>query len=157
MVLKWLVACVALLFTIKVNASWESAITDQALKTCIQQTLKKDGLTSEQLTTLKCHSKKIEQLDGLEQFKNLTSLSLFNNKIETANVSALSKLSTLNIAKLESAHLFDNQMEDLDIVPLVNLTFMDVKQNPMPDELYDFFDEQEGVVISHDGNADDWK
>jgi hypothetical protein len=32
-----------------------------------------------------------------------------------------------------------------------------VKQNPMADELYDFYDKQSGITISHDGNVDDWK
>lgn len=199
-------------FCIQVNAQWESNVLDPALKTCIHKALEKGHLNPDALTALKCHSKKIENLDGLNQFTNLTSLSLFNNKIIRADLSAFTKLETLNLAKnkltflyvknlsaleslyafqnkltevdltgltalkklrlaqnkitelntqdlsaLESAHLFDNQMEDLDIRPMVKLTFMDVKQNPMPDELYDFFDEQEGVVISHDGNADDWK
>jgi protein phosphatase 1 regulatory subunit 7 len=58
---------------------------------------------------------------------------------------------------LETGYFFDNQLEDLQITGLEKLTFLDVKQNPMPDELYDFYDKQEGIVISHDGNADDWQ
>ena len=61
------------------------------------------------------------------------------------------------LKSLQQGHIFDNQLEDLSIEGLNNLEFLDVKQNSMPDELYDFYDEQEGIVISHDGNADDWK
>ena len=70
------------------------------------------------------------------------------------------KLTELDISPLQSlteAYLWDNQLEDLQITGLDKLEFLGVKQNPMPDELYDFYDQQSGITISHDGNADDWK
>lgn len=210
--IRAIVVFVLLFGVLNINAKWQSDIQDPQLLKCIQKALDKQGVAPADLQVLKCHSKKIESLDGIAQFNNLTSLSLFNNRIERADLSGLQKLTLLNLAKnrltelqvanlpdlhtlyafqnkleavdltglnalqklrlaqnkilslntqdlvsLESAHLFDNQMEDLDITPMVSLTFMDVKQNPMPDALYDFFDEQKGIVISHDGNADDWK
>jgi hypothetical protein len=101
---------------------------------------------------------------------NLETLFLFKNKLKTLDLTGLvsvkkvrlmqNKLTRLNITPmlaLETGYFFDNQLEDLQITGLVNLSFLDVKQNPMPDELYDFYDEQEGIVISHDGNADDWQ
>ncbi len=101
---------------------------------------------------------------------NLQSLFLFRNNLSSVDLGGLVKLQKLRMMQnqlkqlditplqsLATAHLFDNQLEDLQITGLRNLTFLDVRQNPMPDELYDFYDEQEGIVISHDGNADDWK
>lgn len=117
------------------------------------------NLAKNKLTTLK-----IAHLNRLE------TVFLFNNKLRTLDMSGLSSLKKFRIMQnqlkvldlsdallLEEIYLWDNQLEDLDITGLNHLSFMDVKQNPMPDELYDFFDEQEGIVISHDGNADDWK
>lgn len=188
-------------------------VSDRALDSCIQKAMNKAGISQpEQLEKLKCHNKGIQSLDGLNQFTQLESLSLFGNKIGEANLTQLTQLKHLNLAKnqlntleihglnkletlylfknklttinfegvtaltkmrimqnqlsvldisplqsLGEAYLWDNQLEDLQIDGLSNLTFLDVKQNPMPDELYDFYDEQSGITISHDGNADDWK
>lgn len=101
---------------------------------------------------------------------NLTELFAFKNKLSTVDLKGLgslvklrmmdNQLQSLDIAplvSLEAAYLWNNQLKDLDISGLANLKFLDVKQNPMPDELYDFYDEQVGITISHDGNADDWK
>jgi len=190
-----------------------SSIDDTALQTCIQQTMDKEGLNNPvELTKLKCHNKGIKSLNGLEQFASLQSLSLFGNRISSANLVSLKQLTHINLAKnnlttleikglklleslylfknklstidfegvgsltkmrvmqnqltaldisplqsLTEAYLWDNQLEDLQITGLDRLKFLDVKQNPMPDELYDFYDQQTGITISHDGNADDWK
>ena len=107
---------------------------------------------------------------NVRQLERLQTLYLFKNKLTTLDLSGLYSLTKLRVSdnqlisvntqdliSLEEGHLWNNQMEDFDITPLVKLTFLDVKQNPMPDELYDFFDQQSGITISHDGNADDWK
>lgn len=100
----------------------------------------------------------------------LHTVYLFRNKLKTVDLSGLSSVQKIRLMQngmtelditplksLETGYFFDNELEDLQITGLAKLTFLDVKQNPMPDELYDFYDEQEGVVISHDGNADDWQ
>jgi len=69
----------------------------------------------------------------------------------------LNKLEISPLQSLVESYLWDNQLEDLQITGLDKLEFLDVKQNPMPDELYDFYDQHTGITISHDGNADDWK
>lgn len=121
------------------------------------------------LKSLNLAKNKLTQLNitGLHQ---LEVLYIFKNKLTTLNFTGLgalqkmrimqNKLNHLDISPLSSlkeAYLWDNQLEDLKITGLTKLTFLDVKQNPMPDELYDFYDTQEGITISHDGNADDWK
>lgn len=121
--------------------------------------LKQLNIANNRLTTL--------QIAGLDK---LEVLYLFRNKLTTLDTAGLSslkkvrmmqnKLQMLNITPmkaLENGYFFDNELEDLSIEGLSKLRFLDVRQNPMPDELYDFFDEQQGIVISHDGNADDWK
>jgi len=110
------------------------------------KTLQIAGL--EKLEVLYLFRNKLKQLDT----KGLTSLKkvrMMQNKLEVLDITPMKAL--------ETGYFFDNELEDLSIEGLSKLTFLDVRQNPMPDELYDFYDEQEGMVISHDGNADDWK
>jgi len=107
------------------------------------------------------------KLTGL---KNLTTLYLFKNKLQTVDFTGLSKLKKIRITNnrlnhlelspltsLEKAYFFDNKLEDLMLQGLPKLKFVEVRQNPMPDEVYDRYDELDGITIVHDGNADDWK
>jgi len=107
------------------------------------------------------------KLSGLSE---LTTLYLFKNKLRSINLAGLSKLKKIRITNnqlvdinissltsLEKAYFFDNKLEDLVLAGLTNLTFIELRQNPMPDEVYDRYDEMEGITIIHDGNADDWK
>lgn len=102
----------------------------------------------QQLQTLYAFRNRLEYLD-LDGLRSVTKVRLMQNRLKQLDITPLKAL--------QSGYLFDNKLEDLQITGLTELTFLDVKQNPMPDELYDFYDEQEGIVISHDGNADDWK
>lgn len=121
------------------------------------------------LETLNLANNDLQSLN-LSGLSKLKTLYLFKNKLTKLDMSGLAALEKLRmmqnqltslditpLSSLKEAHLFDNQLEDLQITGLNNLDFLDVKQNPMPDELYDFYDEQTGIVISHDGNADDWQ
>lgn len=121
--------------------------------------LKHINLAKNQLNQLKITG--LSQLEALYLFKNeLTSISFEGlGALQKMRImqNKLNKLDISPLTSLEEAYLWDNQLEDLQITGLGKLVFLDVKQNPMPDELYDFFDEQEGITISHDGNADDWK
>lgn len=120
------------------------------------------------LKTLNLANNKLVKLN-IAHLEKLDTLFLFKNELSTLNLSGLVSLSKVRLMQnnltqldiselvsLESGYFFDNQLEDLQITGLNKLRFLDVKQNPMPDELYDFYDKQEGIVISHDGNADDW-
>lgn len=122
-----------------------------------------------QLEFLNLANNDLEYLN-ISGLSNLTKLYLFRNNLSSLDLSGLGSLTEMRLMQnqleslditpliaLEQAHIFDNQLEDLSIEGLNQLTFLDVRQNPMPDELYDFYDEQQGIVISHDGNADDWK
>jgi Leucine-rich repeat (LRR) protein len=214
----YITLCVSSLIfsSFQVNANialTELKLADSALQKCVNEHASKNNwkLVSE-VDTLKCNGMEIENLDGLHVLTQLKSLSLYNNKLEeadlhlftqlehlniasnklkTVNVTGLHKLSTLYLFKnnlkeieltgllqlkkiritnnklknldissltsLEKAYFFDNQLEDLIVKGLPNLTFIELRQNPMPDEVYDRYDAIEGVTIVHDGNADDWK
>ncbi len=99
----------------------------------------------------------------------LEELYIFSNRLTELTMSDLPKLTKLkansnnivtftyrDLPALGKIYLFDNAMEHIDIHSLPNLKYMDVRQNPMPDELYEAMDKLEGATILHDGNADDW-
>ena len=48
-------------------------------------------------------------------------------------------------------------MISIHIDHLEHLNFLDVRSNPMPDEVYDYLDSFKGLKASHDGNTDDWR
>lgn len=122
-----------------------------------------------QLTLLSLANNDLHLLQ-INSLNKLEKLYLFKNQLVTLDMSGLSSLHTVRMMQnqlktldisalknLKTGYFFDNKLVDLQINGLDKLEFLDVRQNPMPDALYDFYDEQEGVVISHDGNADDWK
>jgi len=106
----------------------------------------------------------------LENLAELNTLYLFKNKLTTIDFMGLSVLKKVRITNnllqqldlsplisLEKAYFFDNKLKDLVVKDLPKLKFLEVRQNPMTDEVYDRYDELDGITIVHDGNADDWK
>lgn len=195
--------------------SFPKVVTDPALQLCIENTALKQGWQSaSDVTGLKCHKKNIRTLDGIDKLVNLTSLSLFNNKIDHVSpkqFEGMSNLQSLNLSrnnltsfslqrmpalsklyvfsaglkqveltdlpeltlikfndnkltsfeysllpKLEKVYIFDNELEHVNIHDLPSMRYMDARQNPMPDKLYDEMDAIDGATILHEGNADDW-
>ena len=110
------------------------------------QSIKLNGLS--QLKTLYLFKNKLKKINftGLKQ---LTKIRITNNKLTQLDISPL--------ISLEKAYFFDNKLEDLIVTGLPKLKFIELRQNPMPDEVYDRYDALEGITIIHDGNADDWK
>lgn len=191
----------------------EAVVSDENLAKCLNKQIAANNIKStDELTKLKCHGKNIKQLEGLEHFSNLTSISLFNNKLTEVDLTSFKNLTFVNIANnrlksakihglkqletlylfknqltyidftgltkvkkiritnnllnnidispltsLEKGYFFDNKLEDLVVKNLPNLSFIELRQNPMPDEVYDRYDAIDGMTIVHDGNADDWK
>ncbi|MFW2374813.1 MAG: leucine-rich repeat domain-containing protein [Gammaproteobacteria bacterium] len=84
----------------------------------------------------------------LTNLRNLQTLKVNNNKIETFNY--------LNTPLLSKIYIFNNQLETINIHELPALQYMDCRENPMPDELYDEMDQMETITFLHDGNAEDW-
>ena len=189
-------------------------VQDTELQSCLQEIADVNQWHQPQdVTKIKCHSSNIHSLHGIEQFINLESLSLYNNKLKQIDVSltSLKKLTTLNLArnnlthltisdlplvntiylfdnglktliltnlinlevfkannnkietfaysnipKLKKMYIFNNQLETINIYDLPSLQYMDCRQNPMPDSLYDEMDKQLDITFLHDGNAEDW-
>jgi len=128
-----------------------------------------DLSTLKTLESLNLANNQLENLRITGLFK-LKTLYLFKNKLVSLDLSGLHAVTKLRamqnrfiqlniqpLTALKKAYLFDNKLEDLKIAGLQQLQFLDVKQNPMPDAVYDRFDELEDITIIHDGNADDWK
>lgn len=194
--------------------SFPSWVDDDALQHCLEMSAKSNGWSNaEEFTEIKCNSKGVRSLNGLEKFIKVTSLSIYNNKLKNIDVdlSYFHELSMLNLArndlrqasfqglpkletlyvfgnkisnlsivdlpelklikahnnkatqfkysntpKLHKIYAFNNQLETFDIDNLPMLEYMDCRQNPMPDALYDKMDKVDSTTFLHDGNADDW-
>jgi len=188
-------------------------LVDKALTACITAQAKQyDWQVVDDIHTLKCHGMKITSIGGLQKLTQLTSLSLYNNKLKSIDLRDFSQLEHINIANnklhsiyltnlahlqtlylfknklttidftglsqlskiritnnqlssldispltsLEKAYFFDNKLEELIVAGIPSLKFIELRQNPMPDEVYDRYDALEGITVIHDGNADDWK
>ncbi|MFL0805091.1 MAG: hypothetical protein K6L81_15370 [Agarilytica sp.] len=105
----------------------------------------------------------------LSNLLRLTEVFIFGNSLTQLEIHTLPKLQKLKasgnqlisfkysaLPALTKIYMFDNKMEHIDIHNLPSMKYMDVRQNPMPDPLYEEMDKLKGVTILHDGNADDW-
>ena len=212
---RFIKSCIAVFFTAALaQAETEFNILDPGLKKCLQEAAAKNNWQSpEEFTFLKCHSKGIESLAGLERFshieklsvynnklkyidfdlaklpqlielnaarnslkkidlaghRNLTSIFLFGNQIQKLSLTDMNKLTLLkahnnkietftysNLPELKKIYIFNNKIKTLNIHEFQSLQYMDCRENPMPDELYDEMDEIETTTFLHDGNAEDW-
>ncbi len=125
------------------------------------------GLTG--LENLNLANNALTDID-LSDTKSISTLYLFGNRLVQLNLTELKQLVKLKAEKnqlltvefaresaLEKVYLFNNEMVDIVINTLPKLKFIDVRSNPMPDEVYDYLDTFNGVKASHDGNTEDWK
>lgn len=95
-----------------------SQVKDEALRTCVQQTIEDQAIThAKQLTRLSCTHAGINNLKGLEVFIALRELNLSDNALQ--DLAPLSKL-----AKLEQLLLRNNQL--LSASPLLSLIKLEV-------------------------------
>jgi len=120
-----------------------SDIKDENLSKCLSNNMQKMGLhNTNQLRNLKCHGMNISNLQGLEKFTQLETLSLFNNKLTNVNIQTLRDLKHLNIAnnklkkinivglsKLETLYLFKNKLVTVDFTGLDKLKKIRITNN----------------------------
>lgn len=105
----------------------------------------------------------------LEDLPSLQKLYFFDNRIAhmtlaglprlaecKGNNNALETFSYAELPELKKLYLFNNQLKTIDIYRLPSLQYMDVRENPMPDKLYEEMDAMQGITFLHDGNAEDW-
>ena len=210
---KILLLMIALLACMHKANGLEVTFADANLTNCVRELITKNQWQHiEQITSIECHSKKIAALDGITQLVKLQKLSLYNNLLTRAELTGLSELRHLNLAKnritaaqlgnlpslaelylfnnqlaqlhlqplpalkllkinenrivkftyaelpaVEKMYMFNNLMEHVDIYRLPRMTYMDARQNPMPDPLDEEMDKMKGVTYLHDGNAEDWQ
>ena len=122
-----------------------------------------------QLETLNLADNLLGKID-VSQNTELLKLYLFRNLLTTLDLRGAPKLKKLRaennrlevvtfgqMPALEKVYLFDNRMEVINIDNLTGLRSIDVRANPMPDEVYDYLDSFSGVKASHDGNTEEWR
>lgn len=106
----------------------------------------------------------------LQNLPNLRECFVFKNRLQRisidnlpnliklkANVNQLVELNIVRVNKLEKLYLFNNQLKEISMTSLPVLSYFDARQNPMPDEFYDYLDSIENLTVLHDGNAEDWQ
>jgi len=138
-----------------------SGLHDPALKKCIGATARNKQWTEvAQFTSLKCHSKKIISVAGLENFDALISISLHNNRISHFSASKWPSLKTLNLAKnklmgfecqqmdhLENLYLFANRMTSLSLSSLPSLKKLKANRNQLVTFEYSSLEKLEKIYL----------
>lgn len=130
------------------------------------KTLDLTGLN--QLVHLNVAGNKLAELIIIE-CSHLQQLYVFHNHLSRLKVAHCPKLMAIKannnqlsfaaftaLPILKKLYLFNNKLDKVEIAPLKNLVYLDVRQNPMPDDFYDYLDTIDGLTSLHDGNAEDW-
>lgn len=113
--LKLIAFCGLVLSAVSANAEWP--VSDAALSKCLTEIAAKKGwATPGEFTEVKCHSRKIKSLQGLEAFVELTKLSLYRNSIRDIPDQLL-----LALPKLEALNLANNKLSNLKIIDSLSL------------------------------------
>lgn len=138
-------------------------IKDKELQICVQELAQKNQWNRPtEVTEIKCHSKGIQSMAGLEQFKNLQSLSLYNNKLQQVDIelTSLPRLTHLNLARnnvtqltiadvphISKLYIFDNRLENLTLSNLPELNVFKANNNSIEDFTYSQLPRLEKVYI----------
>jgi len=123
----------------------EFSVSDANFKQCLTTLAQKNNWASvDTVTKIECHSQNIAVLDGLEQFTQLQSLSIYNNQLTQASVKNLSHLRHLNLAKnslksvelaglpaLEELYVFNNKLTGLSLTNLPALKLLKANENQL--------------------------
>lgn len=139
----------------------EFSASDANFKQCLIALAQKNNWASvDAVTKIECHSQKIAVLDGLEQFPQLQSLSVYNNQITQISVKNLPNLRYLNIAKnsitsfelinlpaLEELLMFNNKLTDLALKNLPKLKLFKANENQLLTFTYSGLPELEKIYI----------
>ena len=125
--------------------SFDVVLSDSYFSECVTALAqKKQWKTASDVTEINCNNKKITSIEGLEQFKNLSVLSLYKNKIKKADISSLPLLTSLNLARnelthinvsevpsLETMYVFGNKLTTLELDDLTNLKVIKANNNTL--------------------------
>ena len=133
----WLISC-------SVNAI-EFSVSDANFRQCLVKLALKNNWTAvAEIKKIECHSQNIAVLDGLEQFVQLESLSIYNNQVTQATVKNMPYLRHLNLAKnalksielaklpvLEELYVFNNKLTALNLYDLPSLKLLKSNENQL--------------------------
>ncbi|UTF61061.1 leucine-rich repeat domain-containing protein [Gilvimarinus sp. DA14] len=102
----------------------ESSISDENLKTCIEQAIQDRKVTAvSQLTRLQCSHAGVTNLAGLERYFAIAELDLADNQI--TDISTLGRLGKLTLLHLENNHISDAA----PLLSLIKLTDVNLEGN----------------------------
>ncbi len=103
----------------------ENAVSDPALKNCLEQTFRDKKHTNiSQVTSLRCTHAGIASLAGLERYFALTELDLSDNEI--ADITPLAGLGKLTLLHLENNHIGNAA----PLLSLIKLSDLRIEGNP---------------------------
>jgi Leucine-rich repeat (LRR) protein len=150
-------------------------VEDQALQACLDSlALKHSWSTAKEFQNITCNSRGVRSLRGLEQFTDITTLSVYNNRLSTIDVdlSVFKKLKTLNVARnrlaetklqslfeLEAFYVFGNQLKSITLHELPKLKIVKAHNNfllhfvysstPLLGKIYIFNNQLKNIDIDH--------
>lgn len=139
----------------------EFSASDANFKQCLNALAQKNNWSNfNAVTKIECHSQKIAVLDGLEQFPQLQTLSVYNNQITKAAVQNLPNLRHINLAKnaltsielsglpaLEELYIFNNKLVALTLKSLPKLKLLKSNENQLLTFDYSELPELEKIYI----------
>jgi Leucine-rich repeat (LRR) protein len=130
---------------LSMSAQANTEVIDKRLADCLADIgRKKNWTTPEQYLSVTCHSKKIDSLAGLEVYKNITKLSLYNNRLSEVDIGPFTELKALNLArnrltslvirqhdKLRKLYVFNNALSRLELENLPQLQELKASANQL--------------------------
>lgn len=137
------------------------SVSDTNFKQCLIALAQKNNwLSVDVVTKIECHSQNIAVVDGLEQFTQLQSLSIYNNQLTQVSVKNLPHLRHLNLAKnslksielvglpaLEELYIFNNKLTGLSLNNLPALKLLKANENQLLTFTYSELPELEKIYL----------
>lgn len=137
------------------------SVSDTNFKQCLIALAQKNNWSSlDMVTKIECHSQSITVVDGLNQFPQLQSLSLYNNQITQVSIQNLPGLRHINLAKnslktieltglpaLEELYVFNNKLTDLALNHLPKLKLLKANENQLLAFTYSELPELEKIYL----------
>lgn len=132
------------IFTLAANAA-DLKVADKNLQNCIDKIAQSKKWTrAEDFTSIKCHSKNIQSLEGIDKFRNVTMLSFHKNKIAEVDIAGFDLLEHLNLARndlstltltnlpaLRDVYVFGNKLTRFELADLPELEQLKANSNEL--------------------------
>ncbi len=113
--------------------AFEPLVKDPEFARCInEQMTRQQWKDASAVVDLQCPSRGISSAEGVEQFNQLQSLNLFNNKLKEFSTPPLQQLRSLNIAGNQLSSLILNGYPQLQTLLVFNNQLTTLKLNNLP-------------------------